>query len=545
MSSWLKIRGTQTGEFGLGFTGPVLKNDSGNLVLRDAANTANVSLTAANITASGVFTGNGSGLTNLPGANVTGQVGNALVAGTVYSNSQPNITSVGTLSSVSVSGNAAVGGILTDNYYYANGSPVDFQQAAGSNTQVQFNNNNDFGASANFTFDSVSNTLTVTNITANGAGLTSLTGANVTGTVANATYALDAGNAVVAITVSNAAQPNITSVGTLTGLVVTGNTTVNGDLLVNGNLTYINVNELVVEDPMISLGGGPNGAPLTSNDGKDRGLQLHYYTTAPVDAFMGWDNSNAEFAFGSNVNISNNQVVTFNSFGNVRADYFIGNGSALTSLTGANVTGTVANAQYANIAGEAYLVSGANVSGQVGNALVAGTVYTNAQPNITSLGTLANLTVSGVSNLGPVGNVLITGGSAGFILQTDGAGNLTFVAPVSGASGWKVDTTTIAFGAGATTQAMVLPANAIVDRATVIVDTVFNGTAPTMSIGLEGGSGFEYAGVGDINLKVGDRYDMPSQLIAVGTTGNIDILYTADGSSAGSARVLITYAIPE
>jgi hypothetical protein len=92
---------------------------------------------------------------------------------------------------------------------------------------------------------------------------------------------------------------------------------------------------------------------------------------------------------------------------------------------------------------------------------------------------------------------------------------------------------------------MVLPANAIVDRATVIVDTPFNGTAPTMSIGLQGGSGFEYAGVGDINLKVGDRYDMPSQIAATGSAGNIDILYTADGSSAGSARVLITYAIPE
>ena len=544
MSSWLKIRGTQTGEFGLGFTGPVLKNDSGNLVLRDAANTANVSLTAANITASGVFTGNGSGLTNLPGANVTGQVGNALVAGTVYTNAQPNITSLGTLSNVSVTGNVTTGGILTDNYYYANGSPVDFQQAAGSNTQVQFNDNNDFGASANFTFNTATDTLFATNITGNGAGLTSLTGANVTGNVANATYAANAGHAVTSNTVVDAAQANITSVGTLTGLSVSGNALITGNLVVSGNLTYVNVDTLAVQDPIIELGGGPNNAPLTTNDGKDRGTLLHYYTTAPVDAFMGWDNSNAEFAFGSNVSVTS-EVVTFNSLGNVRADYFIGNGSALTSLTGANVTGTVANAQYANIAGEAYLVSGANVSGQVANALVAGTVYTNAQPNITSLGTLANLTVSGVSNLGPVGNVLITGGSAGFILQTDGTGNLTFVAPVSGASGWKVDTTTIAFGAGATTQAMVLPANAIVDRATVIVDTVFNGTAPTMSIGLEGGSGFEYAGVGDINLKVGDRYDMPSQLIAVGTTGNIDILYTADGSSAGSARVLITYAIPE
>jgi hypothetical protein len=72
----------------------------------------NGNITAANITANtGVFTGNGSGLTNLTGANVTGQVANALVAGTVYTNAQPNITSVGTLTSLAVSGNASAGNI--------------------------------------------------------------------------------------------------------------------------------------------------------------------------------------------------------------------------------------------------------------------------------------------------------------------------------------------------------------------------------------------------------------------------------------------------
>lgn len=62
---------------------------------------------------------------------------------------------------LNVLGNAVVGGIKTDNYYYANGSPVDFQQTGGSNTQVQFNNNGNFGGSANFTFDSATNILSV------------------------------------------------------------------------------------------------------------------------------------------------------------------------------------------------------------------------------------------------------------------------------------------------------------------------------------------------------------------------------------------------
>lgn len=56
-----------------------------------------------------------------------------------------------------------------------------------------------------------------TTVSGNGSALTSLTGANVTGTVANATYATTAG------TVTTAAQSNITSVGTLTSLDVSGN----------------------------------------------------------------------------------------------------------------------------------------------------------------------------------------------------------------------------------------------------------------------------------------------------------------------------------
>ena len=39
---------------------------------------------------------------------------------------------------------------------------------------------------------------------------------------------------------------------------------------------------------------------------------------------------------------------------------------------------------------------------------------------------LSSLTVNGVSNLGNVGNVKITGGSNGQVVTTDGSGNLTF-----------------------------------------------------------------------------------------------------------------------
>lgn len=40
--------------------------------------------------------------------------------------------------------------------------------------------------------------------------------------------------------------------------------------------------------------------------------------------------------------------------------------------------------------------------------------------------TTPSLTVEGISNLGPVGNLLITGGSDGQVITTDGSGNLSF-----------------------------------------------------------------------------------------------------------------------
>lgn len=70
-------------------------------------------------------------------------------------------------------GNVSAAALKTDNLYYANGQPWDLQQPAGSNTQIQYNKNNDFGASAAFTFNDGSNTLTVSgNISAGNANVT-------------------------------------------------------------------------------------------------------------------------------------------------------------------------------------------------------------------------------------------------------------------------------------------------------------------------------------------------------------------------------------
>lgn len=47
---------------------------------------------------------------------------------------------------------------------------------------------------------------------------------------------------------------------------------------------------------------------------------------------------------------------------------------------------------------------------------------------LTTVGTLTSLTVNGTATLGAVGNVKITGGTANYVLKTDGTGNLSWTA---------------------------------------------------------------------------------------------------------------------
>jgi len=87
-----------------------------------------------------------------------------------------------TASNATLTGNLVISnanaswGVLTNNLYYANGVPWDLQEAAGSNNQIQFNNNNNFSASANLTFDPATNLLTVAgNLNATGVTASTLT----------------------------------------------------------------------------------------------------------------------------------------------------------------------------------------------------------------------------------------------------------------------------------------------------------------------------------------------------------------------------------
>jgi hypothetical protein len=180
-----------------------------------------------------------------------------------------NVLNVDGSGVLTTTGNVVPLGVKTDNYYYANGDAITFgTSAAGSNTQVQFNNNGDFGAEAAFTYDQATNTLSADNVagtlatasqpnitslgtlsalgvngtvtavaftantgvfTGDAGGLSNVVAANISGTVATAT---------TAGTVTTAAQPNITSTGTLTSLTVSGNSTSGNVIASSGTMQY-------------------------------------------------------------------------------------------------------------------------------------------------------------------------------------------------------------------------------------------------------------------------------------------------------------------
>ena len=74
-----------------------------------------------------------------------------------------------------------------------------------------------------------------------------------------------------------------------------------------------------------------------------------------------------------------------------------------------------------------------SIIGNVSANYFSGTLTTANQPNITNLGTLSNLAVSGNVALGNVANVHINGGTTGYLLSTDGSGNLSWVQQPSSA----------------------------------------------------------------------------------------------------------------
>jgi len=212
---------------------------------------------------------------------------------------------------------------------------------------------------------------------------------------------------------------------------------------------------------------------LTTDDNKDRGTQLWYYTTQEQSAFVGWDDSTGKLIAAANVTI-NNEIVTVNEYGalvvgtlestnvsatgnvsagnvftagffsavgNVTGNYIIGNGSQLTGLQ-----------SFVGATGPTGLTGATGTQGNIGATGVNGvdgatglTGATGVTGNIGATGVTGNIGATGASGIqgeigatGVTGNIGATGltGATGAFSNTltsdiDGAGfgisNISFV----------------------------------------------------------------------------------------------------------------------
>lgn len=359
------------------------------------------------VTAIGSLTAQDASLGNMVTVNYTNAV--------LTTGNQPNITSIGTLTSLEVSGNVGAGNIKTDHLLKADGTPYIFTtSAAGGNTQVQFNDQTSFAGNTNFTYNKVSSTLYVNKIVSNGAGLTNLTGSNVTGQV---------GNALVAGTVYGATQTAITSVGTLTSLTVNGITNLGGigNIRIGGGLP----DYVLTTDGTGTLrwaagggGGGSGGAGFVSisrdefiGDGINDTFLL---STTPssiqtlmvnidglVQLIESYTLTDASLSFSSPpLNGEKIEVVTYGivsiagASGEVQYNDgdSLGSSSAFTFNTATNSVTVGGNVQAGNI------VSDGNVSA-VGNLVVSGGTITLGSKVIAVASSNAGIFTSGIDNL--------------------------------------------------------------------------------------------------------------------------------------------------
>ena len=379
--------------------------------------------------------------------------------------------------------------------------------AEGSVNSIQYNDSGVLNGSANFTLT--------------GGNLVTLTGNF------NASN-IEGGNLVTAnfvtatLTSNSAAQPNITSTGTLAGLVVAGNITPNTDITYNlGNNTN-RFNDLYLANSTIYIGSQTISANATN-------VIISGLLTANVSgnisgnaATAGTVTTNAQPNITSvgiltSLSVSGN-ITTGNLDGanSITANYFIGSGNNLSNIQGSNVTGAVTYASTANSVALAN-VSGAgniasiNLDGSTsnvlyGNGVFAPTAAAYGNSNVaTFLASYGSNTITTTGNIS--GGNIITGGIV------SATGNIT--APFFIGNGSQL--TGISVGAGS---------------------QIINGSS-SVTVAANGNVSMSVAGTSNVVVVTDTQFNVAGNLSASGniTTGNLN---TANAGIIGGSNVTFT-----
>ena len=368
------------------------------------------------------FYSNGDPIINYSDANVASYLPTftGIIQGTLSTSAQPNVTSVGTLTDLTVAGTANITYIRGSFGGPHNGTVGAATPNTGKFTTLTATTQYDgavFGPLNGTIGATTPNTGAFTNITLNEGDASILRAA----TIGNSGTTLTG-------TLSTASQPNITSVGTLSNLAVSNTTFLNGldnatgpttgsvrvaggmsvekDLWVIGNVYTSNIvsvgtSTLTITNPILYLQAS-NSYPYNY----DIGFYSNFNGTASnIDAYSGiirssidekwYLFSNAETPTASNFDFSNaNLVLDTIRVGQIE----IGNSTPSIDYT----SGALIVEGGVGIAGNLYVNGDAGFNNiqaaTIGNANseITGTLTINAQPYVTSVGMLTALEVDGI-----------------------------------------------------------------------------------------------------------------------------------------------------
>lgn len=305
----------------------------------------------------------------------------------------------GNATSLTVTGNITAGNVVTNHLLYANGSAWDLGGSpAGSNSQIQFNENNEFTASANLTFDITTNTFSTYNVSATTGYFTS--NVDILGT-ANAVNGIFYGN-------TNSGK-NALQVG-VTGFTAVPNTIAQytGNLNNTTQINFQNINNGAAASTDLTL---------TADNGNSTSNYINMGITG-----SGWDGSQLNSLGNVLTNDDGYLYVRGNTAGNLVLGTFKNNtsikfvvggpgtGNLVASInkTNVSVTGDVITTGNANITGNITSTSGSLLL-NTGVITVSGTdagVFNTSIDNI-NIGLAANVTLGSIaSNVTARGNLI-------------------------------------------------------------------------------------------------------------------------------------------